>query len=117
MPLVIFTELWLDIPSSIMIWLLMANRSIKRLVGILYDVLMKVDKFILPANFVILYYEVDVDVPIILGRLFLATRRVVVDVERRDLRFRANEDELVFNFCGTLKLAKDLQMVSVIDRS
>lgn len=100
-----------------MIRLLMANWSIKRPFGILHDILVKVDKFILPIDFVILNCEVDVDVPNIIGRPFLATERTLVDVERRDLRFRVNKDEVVFKICGTLKLAKDLQVVSVIDRS
>lgn len=81
----------------------MADRSIKRPVGILYDVSVKVDKFLLPYDFVILDNEVDVNVPIILGRPFLATVRALVDVERRDLWFRVNEEEVLFNFCKTMK--------------
>lgn len=50
--------------------LLMADRSTKRPMGILHDVLVKVDKLILPIDFVILDLKVDTYMPIILGRLF-----------------------------------------------
>lgn len=40
-----------------------------------------IDEFILPTNYVILDYDVDVDVLIILGRLLLATRMALVDVK------------------------------------
>lgn len=65
----------------------MVDRLIKRLVGILYDVLMKVDKFIFPTDFVFLNCEVDVEVSIILRRPFLATGRALVDMERGNLKF------------------------------
>ena len=43
--------------------------------GILHDVLVKVELFIFLAFFVILNCEVDIEVPIILGRSFLSTGR------------------------------------------
>ncbi|XP_070026005.1 uncharacterized protein [Nicotiana sylvestris] len=58
-----------------------ANRTMKMPLGIIDDVLVRVDKFILPADFVILDCEVDYEVPIILGRPFLATWKALVDVE------------------------------------
>lgn len=114
-PLAILKELGLDTPSPITMQLVMADQSINRLVGILYDIWLKVNKFILPVIFVILDCEVDVDMPIILGRPFLATGRALMDVERGNLRFKVNEDEVVLNICGTLKSAKYFQVVSVID--
>ena len=58
-------------PTSIS--LQMADRSIALPRGILEDVLVKVDKFIFPVDFVVLDMEEDREVPIILGRPFLAT--------------------------------------------
>ena len=46
-------------------------------IGILHNVLVKVESFIFPADFVILDCEVDFEVPIILGRPFLATGRAL----------------------------------------
>ncbi|XP_015162333.1 uncharacterized protein [Solanum tuberosum] len=73
MPLAIYMQLGLGVPKLTSIRLMMADRSMKRPVGILCDVLIKVDTFIFLAYFVILDYEVDFEVPIILGRPFLAT--------------------------------------------
>lgn len=44
------------------------------------DVLVKVDKFIFPTDFIILDCEVDKEIPIILGQPFLATGRTLIDV-------------------------------------
>ena len=44
------------------------------------------------ANFVILDYEVDFEVPIILGRSFLATVRALVDMEKGQMKFRLNNE-------------------------
>ncbi|TYJ96903.1 uncharacterized protein E5676_scaffold220G00020 [Cucumis melo var. makuwa] len=49
------------------------DRSITKLEGKIEDVLVKVNKFLFPADFVILDYEADREVPIILGQLFLLT--------------------------------------------
>lgn len=76
----------------------MANRSIKRLVESLPDVLVKVDKFILSVDYVILDWEVDVDMPIILGRPFLDIESALVDVKRLDLRFQAKKRRLCLIF-------------------
>ena len=51
----------------------MADRSIGFPKGILEDVLVKIDKFIFSIDFVVLDMEEDREVPIILGRPFLAT--------------------------------------------
>ena len=47
------------------------------------DVLVKVDKFIFLADFVILYMEEDKEIPIILGRPFLAIGKPLIDVKKR----------------------------------
>ena len=65
----------------------MADRTVKRPIGILHDVLVKVESFIFPSNFVILDCEVYFEVPIILGRPFLATRRALVDMEKGQMTF------------------------------
>ena len=73
------------------------------------------DRFIFPADFVILDCEIDVEVPIIPGRPFLATGKALVDVETGELKFRVNDDEVTFNVCQSMKRPSDLHVVSVID--
>ena len=68
----------------------MANRTVKRSIRILHDVLVKVESFIFPVDFVILDCEVDFEVPIILRRPFLATSRALVDMEKWKMNFRLN---------------------------
>lgn len=51
----------------------MVDHTMKGPMGLIEDVLVRVDNFIIPADFVILNCEVDYKVPIILGRPLLAT--------------------------------------------
>ena len=52
------------------------------------DVLVKVDKFIFPSYFILLHMAEDKEIPIILGRLFLATGRAMIDVQMGELELR-----------------------------
>ncbi|XP_060170409.1 uncharacterized protein LOC132601327 [Lycium barbarum] len=115
MPLAIFNKLGLGTPRPMTMRLLMADRTVKRSVGILYDVLVRVDRFIFPTDFVILDCEVDFEVPIILGRPFLAMGSTLVDVERRDLKFRINDEEVTIYICKSMKKPADMSVVSVTD--
>ncbi|XP_070050045.1 uncharacterized protein [Nicotiana tomentosiformis] len=87
MPYSVFKMLGIGKPRPTSMRLQLADRTMKRPLGIIDDVLVQVDKFILLANFVILDCEVDYEVPIILGRPFLATGKELVDVEAGELTF------------------------------
>ena len=52
------------------------------------DVFVKVDKFIFPVDFIVLDMEEDKEIPIILGRPFLATSRAMIDVQQGELKLR-----------------------------
>ena len=58
----------------------LVHRSLKHPRGVIEDVLVKVDKFIFLADFIVLDMEEDTEIPIILGRPFLATGRSMIDV-------------------------------------
>ncbi|XP_060211959.1 uncharacterized protein LOC132639533 [Lycium barbarum] len=115
MSLVIFNKLGLGTPRPNTMRLLMVDRTMKRPVGFIYGVLVRVDRFIFPTDFVILDCEVDFEMPIILGRPFLAMGRALVDMERDDLKFRMNDEEVTFHICKTTKQPVDMSVVSVID--
>ena len=87
--------------------LLIADRIVKRPIGILHDVLVKVEWFIFPADFVILDCEVDFEVPIILGP-FLATGRALVDMEKGQMKFRLNNEGATFNICRSMRQSGEL---------
>ena len=59
--------------------------------------LVKVDKFIILVDFVVLDMEEDQQVPIILGRPFLATARALIDVHKGNLILRINDEQVTFN--------------------
>ncbi|XP_038880513.1 uncharacterized protein LOC120072176 [Benincasa hispida] len=67
MPLSILKRLNMEQLRPTTVTLQLANRSLVHLEGKLKDVLVTIDRFILPADFIILDYEADKDVPIILG--------------------------------------------------
>ena len=94
--------------------LLMADRTVKRPIGILHDMLVKVESFIFLADFVILDCEVDFEVPIIFGRTFLATGRALVDMEKGQMKFWLNNEEATFNIFRTMRQSGELQSVSAI---
>nr|GEY99946.1 reverse transcriptase domain-containing protein [Tanacetum cinerariifolium] len=58
----------------------LANRSIAYPVGVAEDVFVKFGKFHFLADFVVVDYDVDPRVPLILGRPFLRTARALIDV-------------------------------------
>ena len=97
MPLSIFKRLGLGEAHPTTVTLQLADRSLKHPRGIIEDVLVKVDKFIFPADFIVLDMEEDKEIPIILGRPFLATGRAMIDVQRGELKLRVQEEEVKFN--------------------
>ncbi|GJW92838.1 reverse transcriptase domain-containing protein [Tanacetum coccineum] len=58
----------------------LADRSITQLIGITEDIDVKVGKFQFPADFVVVDFDADPRVPLILGRSFLKTGRALIDV-------------------------------------
>ncbi|XP_052204069.1 uncharacterized protein LOC127809347 [Diospyros lotus] len=73
MPFSIFQKLGLGEAKPTRVSLQLADRSVKHPHGIVKDILVKVDKFIFPADFIILDMAEDRDIPFILGRPFQAT--------------------------------------------
>ncbi|GJU60748.1 reverse transcriptase domain-containing protein [Tanacetum coccineum] len=73
------------------------------LAGIAEDVCVQVGKFTFPTDFVVIDYDVDPRVPLILGRPFLRTARALVDVYREELILRDGDEKLIFHADNTLK--------------
>ncbi|GKC90001.1 DNA-directed DNA polymerase [Tanacetum coccineum] len=81
----------------------LADRSIQYPSGIVENVLIKVDKFVLPIDFVILDMPEDSRIPIILGRPFLAIARAMVDVFNKKITLKVGEDEVIFDMDQSIK--------------
>ena len=90
-------------PKPTAMRLLMVDRTVKRPIGILHDVLVKVESFIFLADFVILDCEVDFEVPINFGWPFLCTGRALVYMENGQMKFRLNNEEVTFNICRSMR--------------
>ena len=108
MPLSIYTKLGLDDPKPMAMRLLMDDRMVKRSTWILHNVFVKIEQSIYAADFVILDYEVDFEVPIILGRSFLATGRSLVDMDKGQIKFWLNNEEAALNICRSMRQSGEL---------
>nr|GEY78183.1 reverse transcriptase domain-containing protein [Tanacetum cinerariifolium] len=97
MPLSIWKKLGLPELISTRITLELANRAICTPVGIVRVVFVPVGKFIFPADFVIVDYESDPKVPLILGRPFLRTTRALIDVHEKEMILRDGDERLTLN--------------------
>ncbi|XP_014492427.1 uncharacterized protein LOC106754872 [Vigna radiata var. radiata] len=75
----------------------LADRSLKYPYGVAEDVIVKVDKFLFPMDFLIMEMEENGDAPLILGRPFVKTARIVIDVENGKLKVRVQDDEVDFD--------------------
>ncbi|GKA43186.1 reverse transcriptase domain-containing protein, partial [Tanacetum coccineum] len=81
----------------------LATRTVAYSAGIAEDVFVQAGKFTFPANFVVVDYDVDPQVPFILGRPFLRTTHALVDVHGEELTLRVGDEKLVFNIESTSK--------------
>ncbi|GJZ52051.1 reverse transcriptase domain-containing protein [Tanacetum coccineum] len=79
MPLSVWKQLSLPELTSTRMTLELANRSTVHPKGVAEDVFVKVGKFYFLADFVVVDYDVDPRVPLILGRPFLRTARALID--------------------------------------
>nr|GEV79527.1 reverse transcriptase domain-containing protein [Tanacetum cinerariifolium] len=79
----------------------LTDRLISRPVGVAEDVFIKVGTFHFPADFVVVDFDVDPRVPLILGRSFLKTRRALIDVFEGELTLRAGKEAITFNLDQT----------------
>ena len=118
MPLSVSRKLGLGEVKLTTISLQMADRSLTYPRGIIEDVLVTVDKLIFPVDFVVLDMEKDREIPLILGRPFLATGRALIDVHNGNLTLRVNDEEVKFNIFHTMRFPNEAQScnrISMVD--
>ncbi|GJV34939.1 reverse transcriptase domain-containing protein [Tanacetum coccineum] len=97
MPLSVWKKLGLPKLISTQMTLELANRDICTPKGIARDVFVLVGKFTFLADFVIVDYESDPRVPLILGRPFLRTARALIDVHGEEMILRNGNERLILN--------------------
>jgi len=103
MPLSMMRKLECGEPKPTRMTLTLADRSISYPYGVLEDVLVKVNDLVFPADFVILNMAKDEEMPLLLGRPFLATDMALIDVEMGELMLRFENEQVIFNIFEAMK--------------
>ena len=94
-PKVVFDKLECGDLSPTRISLQLADRSIRYPEEMLLDISIKVGKFWIPADFVVVDMEEDEQIPIILGRPFLATCGAMIDVRNEKISLNVGENKMI----------------------
>nr|GEV18750.1 reverse transcriptase domain-containing protein [Tanacetum cinerariifolium] len=101
MPLSVWNKLSLPDLSPTCMTLELANHSISRPVGVAEDVFVKVGTFHFPTDFVVVEFDADPRVPLILKRSFIKTGRALIDVFEGKLTLRIGKEAITFNLDQT----------------
>ena len=116
MPLSVAKQLSLGELLPTTITLQMADRSMVKPEGVLEDVLVTVGKFVFPVDFIILDMEEDSQVPLRLGRPFLATGAALIDMQKGVLTLRVGDEAAAFNLIkGMQNIDIDRENFNVVD--
>ncbi|GKA94083.1 reverse transcriptase domain-containing protein [Tanacetum coccineum] len=113
MPLSVWKKLSLPELTPTCMTLELADRSISQPIGIAEDVDVKVGKFQFPADFVVVDFDADPRVPLILGRSFLKTGRALIDVYEGELTLRVGKEAITFNLDQTSRYSSNYDDNSV----
>ncbi|GKG04028.1 reverse transcriptase domain-containing protein, partial [Tanacetum coccineum] len=108
MPLSIWKKLSLPELTPTRITLELVDRS-----GLAEDIYVKVGKFYFPTDFVVVDFEADPRVPLILGRSFLRIGRALIDVYGEEITLRVDNEAITFNLDQTTKYSSSYDDVSI----
>ncbi|GJU68394.1 reverse transcriptase domain-containing protein [Tanacetum coccineum] len=118
-PISIWTKLSLPELTPTRMTLELADRSITYPKGLAEDVFVKVGKFHFPTDFVVVDFEADPRVPLILGRSFLRTGRALIDVYGEEITLRVDNEAATFNLDQTTRYSstkdKSENRIDIID--
>ncbi|XP_074315885.1 uncharacterized protein LOC141652167 [Silene latifolia] len=98
----------------------MADRTVKRPLGVLEDVPIKIGKLFIPVDFIVLDMAEDTQILIILGRPFLHTAGAIIDVKQGRLTLEVGDDKVTFNLASTLPkpmIEDTCYVIDVVDES
>ncbi|XP_050887097.1 uncharacterized protein LOC127092296 [Lathyrus oleraceus] len=119
MPLSIYKKLGIRDVQDTGMKLQFADHSVKKPYGIIEDVLVKIDKFVFPVDFVILEMPEDEEIPLILGRPFLETGRCLINIEKGTTTLKVYDEELKIDVQNTMKYKDDIcnsHTIEVLDQ-
>ncbi|GJT43319.1 reverse transcriptase domain-containing protein [Tanacetum coccineum] len=107
MPLSVWKKLSLQELTPTCMTLELADRSISQPIGIAKDIYLKVGKFKFPTDFVVVDFDADPRVPLILGRSFLKTGRALIDVYEGELTLCVGKEVVTFNLDQTSRYSSN----------
>ncbi|GJW80446.1 reverse transcriptase domain-containing protein [Tanacetum coccineum] len=113
MPYSVWNNLSLPELTPTCMTLELADRSITKPIGIAEDVFVNVGKFQFPADFVVVDFEPDPRVPLILGRCFLKTSHALIDVYEGEITLRVGKEAITFNLDQTSRYTADYNHMTV----
>nr|GEY50717.1 reverse transcriptase domain-containing protein [Tanacetum cinerariifolium] len=90
----------------------LADRSVSKPIGIAKDVSIKVGVFHFPADFVVVDFEPDPRVPLILERCFLKTGRALIDVHKGELTLRIENEAITYNLDQTSRYSANYNQMT-----
>ena len=98
----------------------MANESITYPLGILENVQTKVGKFVIPADFVVLEIEEDLEIPILFGRPFFMTAGSIIDMRKEKITLEVDNKNMEFDVFKIMKstpveVASRIESIDIID--
>nr|GEY98313.1 reverse transcriptase domain-containing protein [Tanacetum cinerariifolium] len=91
----------------------LANGSITRPKGVTKDVFIKVGKFHFSTDFVVMDFEADPRVTLILGRSFLRTVRALINIYGEEITLRVDDEAVTFNLNQTTRYSSTYDDLSV----
>nr|GEU80310.1 reverse transcriptase domain-containing protein [Tanacetum cinerariifolium] len=120
MPLSVWEGLSLPELTPTFMTLELADRSVSKPIGIAKDVSVKVGVFHFPADFVVVDFEPDPRVPLILRRCFLKTGRALIDVHNGELTIFIENEAITYNLDQTARYSANYNQtttnkINVID--
>nr|GEU95792.1 reverse transcriptase domain-containing protein [Tanacetum cinerariifolium] len=101
MPLSVWYNLYLLDLSPTCMTLELANHLISHPIGVAEDVYVKVDSFHFSSDFIVVDFDADPRVPLILGRSFLKTERALINVFEGELTLYVGKEAITFNLDQT----------------
>nr|GEW37717.1 reverse transcriptase domain-containing protein [Tanacetum cinerariifolium] len=90
----------------------LADRSVSKPIGVAKDVSFKVGVFHFPADFVVVDFEPDPRVPLILGRCFLTTGRALIDVHKGELTLRMGNEAITYYLDQTVRYSSNYNQIT-----
>nr|GEW08447.1 reverse transcriptase domain-containing protein [Tanacetum cinerariifolium] len=112
MPLSVWEGLSLSKLTPTYMTLKLADRLVSKPIGIAKDFSFKVGVFHFPADFVVVDFEPDPRVPLILGRCFLKTDRALIDVHKGELTLRIRNEAITYNLDQTVRYSANYNQMT-----